>query len=98
LSLGKTTLTTFWKSKSSKEKDILNLQAKIEQGNVDIENYRKLVNFITIYHGQMAIDKFKKHKIQQYTKMLQGMSTRSIHNAYLNATLNALILETFEKI
>lgn len=46
----------------------------------------------------MAIDKFKKHKIQQYTKMLQGMSTRSIHNAYLNATLNALILDTFEKI
>jgi hypothetical protein len=29
---------------------------------------------------------------------LQGMSTRSIHNAYLNATLNALILDTFEKI
>ena len=98
LSLGKTTLTSFWKSKSSKDKDILNLQAKIEQGNVDIENYRKLVNFITIYHGQMAIDKFKKHKIHQYTKMLQGMSTRSIHNAYLNATLNALVLETFEKI
>lgn len=45
----------------------------------------------------MAIDKFKKHKIQLYTKMLQGMSTRSIHNAFLNATLNALILDTFKR-
>jgi sorting nexin-1/2 len=98
LSLGKTTLKSFFSSKSGKEKDILNLQAAIEQANVDIENYRKLINFITIYHGQMAIDRFKKNKIQQYTKMLQSMSTRSIHNAFLNATLNQLILETFEKI
>ena len=76
LSFGKTTLKSFFKSKTGKEKDILNLQANIEQANVDIENYRKLINFITIYHGQMAIDKFKKNKIQQYTKMLQSMSTR----------------------
>jgi len=33
----------------------------------------------------MAIDKFKTHKIQLYTKMFQGMSTHSIHNAYFNA-------------
>jgi len=47
--LGKTTLKSFFKSKEGKEKDILNLQASIEQANVDIEEYRKLINFITIY-------------------------------------------------
>lgn len=62
LSLGKTTLKSFFKSKTGKEKDILNLQANIEQANQDIENYRRLINFITIYHGQLAIDKFKKDK------------------------------------
>jgi hypothetical protein len=30
---------------------------------VDIEEYRKLVTFITIYHGQLAIQKFKKQKM-----------------------------------
>jgi len=43
-----------------KEQDMVGLQAKIEQANVDIEEYRKLVTFITIYHGQLAIQKFKK--------------------------------------
>lgn len=51
LSLGKTTLKSFFKSKSGKEQDILNLQARIEAANVDIEDYRRLINFITIYHG-----------------------------------------------
>ena len=34
--------------------------------NVDVEDYRKLINFVTIYHGQLAIDKFKKAKLLQY--------------------------------
>lgn len=93
LSLGKTTLKSFFKSKTGKEKDILNLQANIEQVNQDIENYRKLINFITIYHGQLAIDKFKKDKCIQYAKMLNLMSCREISNAYLCATLNSKILE-----
>lgn len=70
LSVGKATLKSFFKSKSGKEQDILKLQAKIEQANVDIEDYRKLVNFITIYHGRIAIERFKVHKMAQYRKML----------------------------
>jgi hypothetical protein len=65
--------------------------------NVQIEDYRRLVNFITIYHGQLAIEKFKKQKMQQYKKMLQNMATRSINNAYLSATLNSGILKIFEE-
>lgn len=97
LSLGKTTLKSFFKSKSGKEQDILNLQARIEAANVDIEDYRRLINFITIYHGQMAIDRFKRHKMMQYKKMLQNMATRSINNSYLAATLNSGILQVFEQ-
>ncbi len=63
MSLGKTTFKSFFKSKDGKEKEILNLQAKIEQANVDIEEYRKLINFITVYQGHFAIEKFKKDKI-----------------------------------
>lgn len=51
LSQGKQTLKTFFKSKSSKENDILNLQAAIEISNKDIADYKKLINFLTIYHG-----------------------------------------------
>ena len=87
MSLGKTTLKSFFKSKSTIEKDILNYQADIEALNVDIEDYRKLVNFITIYHGHMAIDKFKHHKIAQYYRMLNFFSVREISNAHISATL-----------
>jgi hypothetical protein len=44
-------LKSFFKSKSGKEQDILKYQAAIEQANVDIEEYRKLINFISIYQG-----------------------------------------------
>jgi len=44
-------MKSFFKSKTGKEQDILNLQAKIEAANVDIEDFRKLIQFITIYHG-----------------------------------------------
>ena len=44
-------MKSFFKSKSTIEKDILNYQSDIEQMNVDVEDYRKLINFITIYHG-----------------------------------------------
>lgn len=98
LSLGKTTLKSFFKSKTGKEADILALQSKIEQANVDIEDYRRLINFITIYHGQLAIDKFKRQKSEQYKKMLQNMATRSINNSYLAATLNSGILQVFEQL
>lgn len=40
----------------------MNLQAGVEVANKDIEDYKKLVNFLTIYHGQMATQKFKQEK------------------------------------
>lgn len=93
ISLGKVTLKSFFKSKDGKEKDILRLQAAIEQANVDIEEYRKLMNFITVYQGHFAIEKFKKDKIDQYTRMLQQMSVKSVYNANLFTQLSNQILQ-----
>jgi hypothetical protein len=42
-------LKNFWKSKETKQNDIMKYQAMIEQANVEIEDYRKLINFITVY-------------------------------------------------
>jgi hypothetical protein len=64
---------------------------------VEIEEYRKLINFITIYQGQFAVDRFKKDKIGQYAKMLYQMSIRSIQNAHMAAQLSHQILELQEK-
>jgi len=55
LSQGKTTLKSFFKSKSGKENEILQLQAAVEVANRDIKDYKKLITFLTIYHGQVAI-------------------------------------------
>jgi len=57
--LGKTTLKSFFKSKSTVETDKVAYARDIESMTGELEEYRKLVNFITIYHGHMAIEKFK---------------------------------------
>lgn len=63
LSLGKTTLKTFFKSKEGKDRDMVLLQAKIKQADVDIEEYRKVISFITVLQGHFAITKFKADKL-----------------------------------
>ena len=62
MTLGKTTLKSFFKTKGTIQKDIDSYSAAIQQLDVDIEQFKKLVNFITIHNGQIAIDKFKKLK------------------------------------
>ena len=94
LTQGKTTLKSVFKSKSSKENDILNLQAAIEVANKDIADYKKLINFLTIYHGQVAIQKFKKEKSTMYLKMLNNFCIKEISNSHLSATLWHTVLET----
>jgi len=97
MSLGKTTLKSFFKSKGTIEKNILSYQADVEAANHEIEEYRKLINFITIYHGHLAIDAFKRNKQGQYQKMLNTFSVREISNAHLSATLYHSLLELNEK-
>lgn len=91
--MGKKTLKSIFKSKSSKDNDIVNLQAAIEVANRDIEDYKKLVNFLTIYHGQVAIPKFKKEKIKHYLKMVNIFCVKEISNSHTSATFWHSILE-----
>lgn len=91
---GKTTIKSFWKSKTGKEGDILKHQATVEQANADIKEFAILIAFISNLHGVLTIDKFKRTKAQQYTKMINLVSVREIHNSYHLATLNHKILET----
>jgi phosphopantetheine adenylyltransferase len=93
LSQGKKTLKSIFKSKSGKENDILNLQAAIEVANKDIEDYKKLINFLTIYHGQVAIQKFKKEKGKQYMRVMSGVSVKEINNSHVAATLWHTLIE-----
>ena len=93
MTLGKTTLKSFFKSKSTISKDIDAYSAAISQLDGDIDQYKKLVNFITIFHGQMAIDKFKRLKSAAYYKMLNSFSIKEVSNAHLHATLAHSILE-----
>lgn len=94
---GKTTLKNFFRSKTGKENEILNLQAAIEATGRDIEDYKKLVNFLTVYHGQIAIPKFKKEKGRQYLRTLYYTSVKEISNSHLSATLWHKILEVEKK-
>lgn len=87
LSQGKATLKSFFKSKSSKESDILTLQSAIEQSIKDIEEYKKLVNFLTVYHGEVAVQKFKNEKTKGYLRVLLQMASKEITNSHLAATL-----------
>lgn len=87
LTVGKTTLKSFFKSKEGKENDIKLLTKSINTCNFLIEEYRKLINFITVYQGHYAIERFKKDKIKQYERMLYLMSVRSISNSHMFANL-----------
>lgn len=83
----KTTLKSFFKSSSTIESDKVRYQQEVEQLTKEIEDYYKLINFITIYHGQMTIERFKANKIAQYLRMLNNFAVREISNAHLAATL-----------
>lgn len=98
MTLGKTTLKSFFKSKSTISKDIDGYTAAISQLDVDIENYKLLTNFITIYHGMMAIDKFKRLKAAAYYKMLNTFSIKEVSNAHLQATLAHSILQLQDQL
>jgi hypothetical protein len=51
LSEGKTTMKSFFKSKSQKESNVLSLKAGLEIADQEIADFKKLLSFLTIYHG-----------------------------------------------
>lgn len=91
-------MKSFFKSKSQKESNILQLKASIEITEQEIADFKKLIQFLTIYHGQIAIPKFKVAKAKVYLKALNNFCVREISNAHLTATLYHSMLEMGEKI
>ena len=87
LSEGKTTFKSLLKSKSKKEESILTLKAGIEVADNEIAEYKKLNNYLTIYHGQVAIPTFKQAKQSLYLKNLNSFCVKEISNAHISATL-----------
>jgi hypothetical protein len=93
LTVGKATLKSFFKSKSQKESNILTLQAALEIADQEIIDFKKLINFLTIYHGEVAIPKFKASKSRVYLKSLNSFCVKEISNAHLCATLYHSLLD-----
>lgn len=69
------------------------MKASIEISDQEIADFRKLISFMTIYHGQVAIPKFKQAKTKMYMKALNSFCVKEISNAHLSATLYHSMLE-----
>jgi len=91
---GKKTLKSVFKSSNAKEKELLGLEAGIKTAQQEIEDYKKLVHFLTLYIYEHAVAGFKKTKGLGYLKMLNGFCVKEISNSHSSATLWHQILET----
>lgn len=90
-------MKSFFKSKSAKESNVLQLKANLEVHDQEIADYKQLIQFLTIYHGQIAIPKFKLAKAKMYLKALNNFCVKEISNAHLAATLYHSMLDLGEK-
>ena len=82
---GKKTMKSLFKSKAGKEQSVLNLEAALEGGDQEIADYKKLITFLTIYHGQESIPNFKAAKSGMYLKTLNNFCVKEISNAHASA-------------
>lgn len=94
---GKKSLKTLFKGAEAKEKDITKLENSIKATEVEIEDFKKLVSFLTLYMNDFAIKNFKKTKSSTYMQMLNGFSVKEISNSHASATMWHTILENSGK-
>jgi len=89
----KTTIKSVFKSSNQKQSTMLNLQAGIEIADQEMADFKKLILFLTIYHGQTAIPKFKHSKAKLYLIAVNNFCVKEISNAHLSATLYHSLLD-----
>ena len=94
---GKTTITNFWKSAASKANKAAELEGVVEAQKREVEDYKNLINFLTVYHGQVAVPAFKKNKRGLYLRMLNSFCMKEIANAHSVATLFHGLLDPKDK-
>ncbi len=97
LMAGKTTLKSIFKSASSKESKIAELKYLIERQNQEVEDFGRLIHYVTIYISEVAIGKFKEEKAALYYKLMNMFSMREISNAHAFATQWHSLLDTINK-
>ena len=91
-------MTNFWKSKSSKESEAVTLSAQVDAAEQEVQDFKVLINWLTVYHGKEAVPTFKREKAALYLKMVSGVTVKEISNAHLTATLfHELLVEKEEK-
>ena len=93
LTEGKKTMKSIFKSKAGKESSIAALTSHLENADQEIEDLRKVNNFLTIYHGQISIPAFKNSKAKMYLKSLNRFCLKEISNAHTSALLYHSLLE-----
>lgn len=85
LQQGKKTFKSLLKSSSAKQDSITKLTDSIERADLDIQEYKHLINFLTIYHGQLCINKFKAEKARQYMRAVNVYAIREVQNSHKHA-------------
>jgi hypothetical protein len=90
---GKKTMKSLFKSKAGKEQNVLNLEAALEGADQEIADYKKLITFLTVYHGQKSIPAFKAAKSGMYLKTLNSFCVKEISNAHASALLYHSMLD-----
>ncbi len=60
----------------------------------EIEEFKILINFLTIYLGEVAIPKFKKEKSFIYLNALRKFCMKEISNSHISAKFWHAFLET----
>ena len=78
LSAGKTTLKSIFSSKAKKETSMQNLDKNQEVLEKEISDYKALANYLTTYHAQEVIGKFKEEKYREYVRMLNNFCVKEI--------------------
>ena len=58
-----------------------------------MQDFKQLLNFLTIYHATMAIPMFKRDKIREYMKLMSNFCVKEISNSHQIATLYHTLLE-----
>lgn len=90
---GKTTLKSVFKSADSKAKDITKLEETLKTAEGEIEDYKLLVSFLTLYMHDSAIKNFKKVKQGAYMQMMNGFCVKEISNSHASASMWHNVLE-----
>lgn len=78
-------MKTLFKSQSAKDNDAQILNQQIDQSEVDIQFYEKIVKMVEVHITETVIPEFRSEKMSNYYKILLYFSNNEIEHANTNA-------------